>query len=68
MEPTFTWGNVITVAVVILTGLLNYWKSTTKIEVEIRQLKEEVKRQNGNVAKLQEYNIHHMETCHNVSK
>jgi len=65
MESTFTWGNVITVAVVILTALLNYWKSTTKIEIEIRQLKEEVKRQNGNVASLQSWTLHHVECGHN---
>lgn len=64
METAFTWGNVITVVVVIVTAILNYWKSTTKIEIEIRQLKEEVKRQNGNVASLQAWTLHHAECGH----
>jgi len=64
METAFTWGNIITVVVVVVTGLLNYWKSTTKIEVELRQLKEQVERQNGTVARLQEWTLHHAEYGH----
>ena len=61
---SFTIGNIITIIVVVLTGLFNYMKSTTRIEMQIKQLKEQVEKQNGNVADLQKYNIHHLEDCH----
>lgn len=64
MESTFTIGNIITIIVVVLTGIFNYVKGTTKIEMQIKQLKEQVEKQNGNVAELQRYNMHHMENCH----
>jgi len=64
VEATFTIGNIITIVVVVLTGLFNYLKSTTRIEMQIRQLKEQVEKQNGSVAELQRYNIHHLEDCH----
>lgn len=60
----FDLGNIITIAVIIVTAVLNFMRSKTKVETKLDFLAEQVQKQNGRISKLEDHNLQHLEVHH----
>ena len=68
MEALIGFGTIFAVNLGHLLKYLSNSKvlsaNSKALTTEITNLKEQVEKQNGNVAKLQEWQLHHLEQCH----